>query len=179
MASLYNRPARLVRWYNGRLAAVIVCAARIETSGKMEQYLEFSANHPILVSALLLSFLMLIFSELRRKSRGLTHVEPQDAVKLINNDAAVIDIRSPESFARGHIVNARNIPMDELDPDNNKITQLGSKPIIAVCDAGMTSTRAVDKLRKAGLESVYGLKGGISAWTEASLPLVTGKKTKS
>ena len=43
----------------------------------------------------------------------------------------------------------------------------------------MTSTRAVDKLRKAGLESVYGLKGGISAWTEASLPLVTGKKTKN
>ena len=145
----------------------------------MEQYLEFSANHPILVSALLFSFFMLVFSELRRKSRGLTHVEPQAAVKLINSDAVVIDLRSPEAFAKGHIVNARNIPLDELDPDNNKITKLGSKPIIAVCDAGMSSTRAVDKLRKAGLESVYGLKGGITAWTEASLPLVTGKKTKS
>ena len=145
----------------------------------MEQYLEFSANHPILVSALLVSFFLLVFSELRRKSRGLTHVAPQDAVKLINNDAVVIDIRSPEAFAKGHIVNARNIPLDDLDPDHNKIKQIGSKPIIAVCDAGMSSTRAVDKLRKAGLESVYGLKGGISGWTEASLPLVTGKKTKS
>jgi rhodanese-related sulfurtransferase len=145
----------------------------------MEQYLEFSANHPILVSAMLFSFFMLIFSELRRKSRGMTHVEPQAAVALINNDAVVIDIRSPEAFAKGHIVNARNIPLDELEADNSKITQLSSNPIIAVCDAGMSSTRAVDKLRKAGMESVYGLKGGINAWTEASLPLVTGKKTKS
>lgn len=145
----------------------------------MEQYLEFSANHPILVSAMLFSFFMLIFSELRRKSRGMTHVEPQAAVALINNDAVVIDIRGPEAFAKGHIVNARNIPLDELEADNSKITQLSSNPIIAVCDAGMSSTRAVDKLRKAGMESVYGLKGGINAWTEASLPLVTGKKTKS
>ena len=36
----------------------------------------------------------------------------------------------------------------------------------------MSSTRAVDSLRKSGLESVYGLKGGIAAWKEASLPLV-------
>ena len=145
----------------------------------METYLEFAGNHPVLVSALLFSFFMLVFSELRRKSRGLTHIEPAEAVKLINNDAVVIDLRRPEAFAKGHIVNARNIPLDELDANQEKITKLGSKPILTVCDAGMSSTRAVDSLRKSGLESVYGLKGGIAAWTEASLPLVTGKKTKS
>ena len=145
----------------------------------METYIEFAGNHPVLVSALLFSFFMLVFSELRRKSRGLTHVEPQEAVRLINNDAVVLDIRSPEAFAKGHIVNARNIPLDELDANQEKINKLASKPILAVCDAGMSSTRAVNTLRKSGLESVYGLKGGIAAWTEASLPLVTGKKTKS
>ena len=144
----------------------------------MATYLEFAGNHPVLVSALMFSFFLLVFFELRRKSRGLTHIEPQEAVKLINNDAVVIDIRSPEAFARGHIVNARNIPLDELDANREKIEKLASKPILAVCDAGMSSTRAVDSLRKAGLESVYGLKGGISAWTQANLPLVTGKKTR-
>jgi rhodanese-related sulfurtransferase len=145
----------------------------------METYLEFAGNHPVLVSALLFSFFMLVFSELRRKSQGLTHVEPQEAVRLINNDAVVIDIRSPEAFAKGHIVNARNIPFDELDASQEKISKLASKPILAVCDAGMSTTRAVNSLRKTGLESVYGLKGGITAWKEASLPLVTAKKTKS
>ena len=145
----------------------------------MDRYLEFASNHPILVSALLFSFLILVFSELRRKARGITNVEPQDAVKLINADAVVIDVRSAEAFARGHIVNARNIPLDELDANDEKIAKLASKPILAVCDAGITSNRAVDTLRKAGMESVYGLKGGITAWTQANLPLVTGKKTKS
>lgn len=145
----------------------------------MDTYLEFASNHVLLVSALSFSFFLLIFTELRRKSNGLTNVDPQAAVKLINADAAVLDLRSPDAFAKGHIVNARNIPFDELSANEDKIDKLKSKPILAVCDAGMSASRAVDNLRKSGIENVYGLKGGIAAWTEASLPLVTAKKTKS
>ncbi len=145
----------------------------------METYLEFAANHPILVTALLFSFFMVIFSELRRKALGVTNIDPQAAVELINNDAIIVDIRSAEAFSRGHIVNARNIPTDELDANREKLQKLGPKPILTVCDAGVSSNRAVDTLRKAGFESVYGLKGGITGWTQANLPLVTGKKTKS
>ena len=144
----------------------------------MERYLEFSTNHPILISALLISFFVLVFSELRRKARGITSVEPQAAVGLINADATVVDLRSADAFSRGHIVNAKNIPLDELDANREKLVKLGDKPIIAVCDTGISSNRAVDMLKKAGVDSVYNLKGGIAAWTQANLPLVTGKKTK-
>lgn len=144
----------------------------------MNTYLEFSANHVVLVTALLLSFFFLVFTELRRTAQGITNVEPQEAVKLINADALVLDLRSNESFARGHIVNAKNVPADEFDAQKDKYTKNKSRPILAVCDAGVTSARTVDALRKAGLENVYGLKGGIAAWTEAKLPLVTAKKTK-
>jgi rhodanese-related sulfurtransferase len=144
----------------------------------MDTYLEFASNHTLLVSALMFSFFMLIFSELRRKARGITNVDPQAAVQLINADAMVVDLRSAEAYARGHIVNSRNIPMDELDASMDKLTKDADKPILAVCDAGITSNRAVDTLRKSGHESVYGLKGGIAAWTQANLPLVTGKKTR-
>jgi rhodanese-related sulfurtransferase len=54
-----------------------------------------------------------------------------------------------------------------------------SKSMIAVCDAGATSTKAVNTLRGAGFESVYGLKGGMTSWSNAGLPVVTGKKTKA
>lgn len=144
----------------------------------MDTYLEFAGNHPFLVSALLFSFFLVIFSELRRKAQGITNLDPQAAVQLINADAIILDLRSAEAFSRGHIVNAKNIPMDELDANREKIAKMGNKPILAVCDAGNSSNRAVDSLRKSGLESVYGLKGGIAAWTQANLPLVTGKKTK-
>lgn len=145
----------------------------------METYLEFASNHVILMTALTLSFLLLVFSELRRKAGGITNLEPQAAVSLINADAVVIDLRNAEAFARGHIVNAKNIPFDELDANEDKLSKMKSKPILAVCDAGTTSGRVVDKLRKSGMESVYGLKGGITAWSAANLPLVTNKKTKS
>lgn len=144
----------------------------------MDRYLEFASNHPILVTALLFSFFLVVFTELRRKAQGVTSVEPQAAVGLINNDAVVIDLRSPEAFSRGHIVNAKNIPNDQLDAHQDKIDKWKSKPILAVCDAGIMSSRVVDRLRKAGIESVYSLKGGITAWTQANLPLVTGKKTR-
>jgi rhodanese-related sulfurtransferase len=144
----------------------------------MDMYLEFAANHTLLVTALLFSFFLLIFTELRRQATGMTSVEPQAAVKLINADAVVLDLRSADSFALGHIVNAKNIPFDELEANQDKIDKLKSRPILAVCNAGVTSTRAVKSLRKAGVENVYGLKGGITAWTQANLPLVTTKKTK-
>jgi rhodanese-related sulfurtransferase len=142
----------------------------------MDQYLEFAGNHTLLIGALTLSLFVLIFTELRRKSMGLTNVEPPEAVRLINSDATVIDIRSAELFARGHIVNARNIPLSELDANLEKIKKY--KSVIAVCDAGVSSSQAVNTLRKAGMDNVYGLRGGINAWTAANLPLVTGKKTR-
>jgi rhodanese-related sulfurtransferase len=145
----------------------------------MDKYLEFTANHTLLVVALSVSFFVLVFSELRRKAGGLKNIEPPEAVTLMNNDAVVIDLRNAEAFSRGHIVNAKNIPFDEFGAQQDKIAGFKGKPIIAVCDAGSSSNKAVDSLRKTGFESVYGLKGGMTAWTQAGLPVVTGKKTKS
>ena len=159
-------------------AALVYWLLRQGKPKHMNTYLEFAQNHTLLVAALVVSLFVLLFTELRRKAQGITNVEPQDAVKLINADALVLDLRSSESFARGHIVNARNVPSDELHANQDKYTKNKSRPILAVCDAGVTSARAVDTLRKAGAENVYGLKGGITAWTQANLPLVTAKKTK-
>jgi len=145
----------------------------------MTRFLEFAGNNTLLVLALMISFFVLIFTELRRKAGGLIAVEPTDAVSLINNDAMVIDLRSTESYSRGHIVNAKNIPLDELDAHRDTVAKSKSKPIVAVCDNGISSNKAVASLRKSGFESTYGLKGGMAAWSQAGLPVVTGKKTKS
>jgi rhodanese-related sulfurtransferase len=145
----------------------------------MDRLLEFAGNNTLLVFALVASFLLVIFTELRRKASGMLAVVPTEAVKLINNDAVVLDLRSAESFSRGHIAGARNVPMDQLDGNMEKLARFRNKPVVAVCDAGVTSTRAVNALRKSGFESVYNLKGGMSAWGQAGLPVVSGKKTRS
>jgi len=145
----------------------------------MDKILEFASNNMLLVSALMASFFVIIFTELRRKASGLTNIDAVDAVKLINNDAVVVDLRSSDAHARGHIVSARSIPSDELDAKLSTLNQYKSKPVIAVCESGVSSTRAVNTLRQQGFESVYGLKGGMAAWSQAGLPVVSGKKTKS
>jgi len=145
----------------------------------MDKFLQFAGNHTLLALGLMISFFVLIFTELRRKAAGLIAVDPTAVVSLINNDAVVIDLRTAESFSRGHIVNAKNIPFDEFDGQRDKVDKFKSSPVIAVCDSGVTSNKAVDTLRKSGFESVYGLKGGMTAWGQAGLPVVTGKKTKS
>ena len=145
----------------------------------MDKILEFAGNHTLLVTALMVSFFVAIFSELRRKASDTINIDTSVAVKLINNDAVVIDLRSAEAFGRGHIVSARSIPHDELEAKLPSVAKDKSKPIVAVCDNGISSTRSVNLLRKQGYESVYGLKGGMNGWTQAGLPVVTGKKTKS
>lgn len=145
----------------------------------MERILEFASSHPVLVSLLMVSFFVAIFTELRRKATGLVNIDASQAVKLINNDAVVIDLRSAEAFSRGHIVNARNIPGDELEGKVASLGQFKSKPIVTVCDSGVSSLRIVSSLQQKGFESVYSLKGGMTGWSQEGLPVVTGKKTKS
>ena len=142
----------------------------------MERLIEFSGNHPILVAGLMASFFLLVFTEIRRKRQGLTDLGPLDAVRLINNDAIVVDVRNPESYAKGHIVNARNIPADNLERD--RLSDAAERPVLVVDDNGFTAGRAAAKLRSAGLENVFSLRGGLGAWQQESLPLVTGRKKK-
>jgi len=145
----------------------------------MDKLLEFTSNHTLLVLALIISFFVVAFTELRRKAGGLVNIEAIEVVKLINNDAVVIDLRSVDTFSKGHIVNARNIPSDELEAKMSNLEAMKSKSVVAVCDTGTSSTKAVTALRAAGFESAYGLKGGMAGWGQAGLPVVTGKKTKA
>ena len=120
---------------------------------------------------------MLVFSELRRKASGLVAIGPNAAVALINNNALVIDLRSQEAYARGHITNSKHIPFDELDAKKDSIER--DRPTVFVCDTGISSNKATAQFRAAGFENAYGIKGGMNAWAQAGLPVVTGKKTRS
>ena len=145
----------------------------------MERFLEFSGNHPLLVTLLVGSFLFAVFYELRRKASGLINIDSSEAVKLMNNDAVILDLRSAEAYGRGHIVGARNVAPDEVETKLSGLVSDKSTPIVAVCENGISAKRTVALLRTKDYESVYNLKGGMTGWTADGLPVVTGRKTKS
>jgi len=138
----------------------------------MDQLVEFAGNHVWLVTGLLVAWAAVMFYELRLRSQGTTHVSAADAVRLINKGALVIDVRKPDEFEKGHIVNARNVPLERVQQDDDAIKKQKSKILLAVCADGSSAGRAAGHLRKAGYENAFSLKGGLAGWRADNLPLV-------
>jgi rhodanese-related sulfurtransferase len=137
----------------------------------MQELIDFSNLNPWLVGGLVASALAVIFYELRLKSRSIGSLSTSMAVRVINNGSAVIDVRTAEQFASGHIVDAENIPATELHESADKLSR-HKKGALLVCDTGARSAECAAKLRKDGVENVYSLKGGVLAWKQENLPII-------
>jgi phage shock protein E len=85
----------------------------------------------------------------------------------------VIDVRTPEEFAQGHIQGAVNYNVE--GPDfANQIKALDPAGIYAVyCQSGNRSQPAVSQLSSIGIENIYELESGISGWENAGFPVVS------
>ena len=139
----------------------------------IEQIIEFSGNHTLLVIALVIAVLMLIQNLLAGNKGNITAVQ---ATEMINHqDAVVIDVRPPADYSKGHIINAINIPSSSLTSQLNQINKYKNKPIIINCRSGAQSSVARKQLIKEGFEDVHNLKGGILSWQSENLPVTTKK----
>lgn len=86
-------------------------------------------------------------------------------------DIQLIDVRTPEEFAGGHLQNAVNIDF-QADDFEQKIKALNkTKPVYLYCLSGGRSGKAADVLNKQGFSEVYNMKGGIMEWKANALPL--------
>ena len=138
----------------------------------MDRLVDFATRHPWLVAGVIAAWAAVMFYELRLKTRSVLQVSTADAVRLINKGAIVIDVRKPEEFEAGHIVNARNVGLDKLEHGEDAINKQKNKVLLTVCANGAAAGRAAALLRKAGYEAVFSLKGGLQGWRSENLPLV-------
>jgi len=140
-----------------------------------QQLIEFVINHWLLF-AVLVVILGLLTHNLLLGSKG--SVDPVEATDLINRrDAVVVDVRPTVDFAKGHIINAINIPMNGFKKQiPTTLQKHKGKPIVISCRSGSQSSAACQQLRKEGLEEVFNLRGGILAWESANLPLTRKKR---
>ncbi len=89
-------------------------------------------------------------------------VDGAEARKLVADGARLIDVRSPEEFADGHLPGALNIPVGTLAA---RMGDVGPKeaPIVLYCRSGARSSRAARLLREHGFSHVRNL-GPMGAW---------------
>lgn len=92
--------------------------------------------------------------------------------KITEPDVIILDVRTPEEFASGHIEGALNIDFNGGD-FANEITRLNPSDNYAIyCRSGSRSGQAASIMHKAGFHDVSNLNGGVIDWTNAGLPLV-------
>ena len=80
-------------------------------------------------------------------------------------NAVIVDVRSPEEFAAGHVDGAINIPLDALAERASELPQ--GAVVVTVCGkGGGRSERAAEQLRASGFSSARSLCGGTQAWMQ-------------
>jgi rhodanese-related sulfurtransferase len=132
--------------------------------------LEFLQKNILLVAAAVGSGAMLLWPMLR--GAGGASVNTLQATQLMNREnALVLDVRDAASYGAGHILGARNLPLADLDKRIGELDKFKSKPVIVVCEAGNSSTRAVRALKAKGFAQVLNLSGGFRAWLQGGLPV--------
>lgn len=137
----------------------------------MDRFLEYLNHHPYLAGGTLILAIIAAAWELRSRTQGATGVSNNEAIALHNKGALVLDVRTAEEFAGGHIVNARNITLESLSASLDSIKKYREKPVLIVCEAGSRSAQAVKLLKAQGYTTVFNLSGGLAAWRQENLPL--------
>ncbi|WP_230988013.1 rhodanese-like domain-containing protein [Bathymodiolus japonicus methanotrophic gill symbiont] len=96
--------------------------------------------------------------------------------KLNTGHPIVLDVREPGEYSKGHITDAINIPVANIEAQVNKIDLYKRDDVIVVCQTGTRSAPACATLKKLGFENIFLMTGGMQSWEENKLPIVKSKK---
>lgn len=114
---------------------------------------------------------------------GVPSISPTDLAQRNKSGQSceLIDVRTPLEFRDTHVEFARNVPLDQLDPDAIMRARNGNsaEPLFVVCQLGGRSQKACEEFHKKGYTNVVNVEGGTKACEAAGLPLVRGKKAIS
>ncbi len=136
-----------------------------KTSTPRNRYLLPSALVVVVLIAVL-TFVMLRPATSAGKKLSPTEYQSQFATS--NTPYLLVDVRTADEFATGHIHGAVNIPLDTIETRLNEIPQ--TQPVVLYCHSGNRSGKAAQLLSSLGYKQIYDL-GGINAWTEQGYPI--------
>jgi phage shock protein E len=123
----------------------------------------------ITIAVLLSAFSLVTFAE------QTATISQQALLTLIAtpaNKTVILDVRTVEEFAEGHIAGAINISHEQININLNKIIALKDQTVVVYCRSGRRAISAENDLRAAGFSDLRHLEGDMIKWQSADLPLV-------
>ena len=132
--------------------------------------MKFILDNLLLVGIAVASALGLLLPALAPRGKRASTLE---VTQMMNRGkTVVIDVRTPEEFAAGHLRDAKNIPLADFPSRIGELDKSKGRSVVVVCQSGARADKAVRMLQGAGFEDVVSLDGGVPAWQAANLPTV-------
>jgi phage shock protein E len=106
---------------------------------------------------------------------GPASIEPKalgERIAWADQALFVLDVRTPEEYAAGHLPGAVNIPLDLLATRLGELSGARERDIVVYCRTGRRSAEALGVLDKAGFKRLFQLKGDYTRWTEEKRPVI-------
>lgn len=106
---------------------------------------------------------------------GPASIEPKalgERIAWADQALFVLDVRTPEEYAAGHLPGAVNIPHDQLAARLGELSAARERDIVVYCRTGRRSAEALGVLDEAGFERLFHLKGDYTRWTEEKRPVI-------
>jgi rhodanese-related sulfurtransferase len=140
----------------------------------MDRLVEYIGNHPYLAGLAVLAVVLVIGWELRARQSSFAAVSPQDVIRLMNQNALLLDLRPAEAFAAGHLAGARNLPPDQILKAGETLKKYKEKPLVVYDESGSLGASASRQLAAQGFTKAFNLRGGLTAWRAENLPVSKG-----
>jgi phage shock protein E len=87
-----------------------------------------------------------------------------------DRDLVVLDVRTPEEFAAGHVPGAVNVPHDQVGARLGELGKFRDKDVVVYCRSGRRAELALSVLEQAGFTRLGHLEGDMNAWSAAGRP---------
>jgi rhodanese-related sulfurtransferase len=98
-----------------------------------------------------------------------TRITVDEAKEMMNDGAAVVDVREPHEYSAGHVPNASLIPVNSVYARREELPK--DQDVIFVCAVGQRSALACEMAAASGLTRIFNLEGGTEAWINAGQPV--------
>lgn len=107
---------------------------------------------------------------------SLPRISPQQAKQMLDQGAILVDIREPDEHARERIADAKHMPLSQLADADLSVHR--GRPVVFHCRTGARTLGNAPRLAaKLGGEcQAYIVDGGLDAWRQAGLPVVTDRR---
>lgn len=111
-------------------------------------------------------------------SAALPAVDVKQVSARQSSGALLIDVREADEYAQGHAPGSTLIPLGQLAQRLQEIARYKDKPVALICHSGRRSAQALKLLEGAGFSAAANVEGGMIAWQQAGLPVISGAASR-